>query len=59
MNKTNFTDIKTSKYNSDFIVDACEICESKEDLDVHHIIEQKHFKINKLNREKNSLINIF
>ena len=58
VNKTNFTDIKTSKYNSDFIVDACEICESKEDLDVHHIIEQKHFKINKLNREKNSLCNL-
>lgn len=28
---------KNSKYNSDLYVDQCEICGSKEDLDVHHI----------------------
>lgn len=33
---------KISKYNKDLYINECSICKSKEDLHVHHIIEQKN-----------------
>ena len=33
---------KTSHYNSDIILNHCEICESKENLETHHIKDQQY-----------------
>ena len=38
------TTLKTSKYNSNLIVDKCKICDSNNNLHTHHIIYQKYFK---------------
>jgi DNA mismatch repair protein MutS len=38
--------IRTSKYNSDIIMNCCEICKSTNKLESHHIVWQKDFKNN-------------
>lgn len=38
-----FEDIKTSKYNSEIILEKCQICNSKNTLETHHIVFQKDF----------------
>jgi 5-methylcytosine-specific restriction endonuclease McrA len=38
------TTLKTSKYNSNLIVDTCKVCGSNNTLHTHHIIYQKYFK---------------
>lgn len=41
-NQTNYFDNNTSRYNSKIIMDKCDICESKENLETHHIEFQKN-----------------
>ena len=48
--------LKKSKYNSKLFYDKCEICGSTNDLEVHHIIQQKFF--NKNDSEKNKMCNL-
>ena len=38
------TNVKTSRYNSNLIIDKCELCESKEKLETHHINFQQNSK---------------
>jgi DNA mismatch repair protein MutS len=40
---------KTSKYNSNVIVDCCQICNSRNKLETHHIVWKKDFDSNGLN----------
>lgn len=42
-----FEEIKSSKYNSEIIMENCEICKSKDNLETHHIVFQKDFIKNK------------
>jgi DNA mismatch repair protein MutS len=49
-------EIKTSKYNSNLILEKCEICHSKKNLETHHIVFQKDFDKNKINKNKYHLI---
>ena len=65
--RNNFIGIKKqkkSKYNSDVIIDKCNICGSTKNLEVDHIIEQKyadedgHFNNDKLNFHKNNKHNL-
>jgi DNA mismatch repair protein MutS len=44
--------IKESRYNSNVIIDHCEICKSCDKLEVHHIIEQQTFDNNKICKNK-------
>ena len=46
---------KTSKYNSDIYVNHCEICKCKGKLESHHIVWQKDFDSNNINKHKLSL----
>lgn len=39
-----FEEMKTSKYNSEIVLEKCQICENKNNLETHHIIFQKDFK---------------
>jgi DNA mismatch repair protein MutS len=43
---------KSSKYNSNIIVNCCEICKSKNKLETHHIVWQKDFDDNGFNNKK-------
>jgi len=43
---------KSSKYNSNIIVNCCEICKSKTKLETHHIVWQKDFDDNGFNNKK-------
>ncbi|ADO67520.1 putative DNA mismatch repair protein MutS [Cafeteria roenbergensis virus] len=38
-----FEEMKMSKYNSEIVLEKCQICESKQQLETHHIIFQKDF----------------
>jgi DNA mismatch repair protein MutS len=40
---TNIVSSKTSRYNNNVYVDICSYCNSKEKLEVHHIVQQKNF----------------
>jgi len=51
----NITKDKTSKYNSSVYLTCCEICKCKEKLETHHIIWQKEFDSNNINKNKISL----
>lgn len=52
-------DIKSSRYNKNLFLKECEICKSKKDLQSHHIMFQKEFKIeNKIPFNKNDLHNL-
>lgn len=46
---------KQSKYNSDVYLNCCEICKSKEKLESHHIVWQKDFDSDNINKKKFSL----
>jgi DNA mismatch repair protein MutS len=46
---------KTSKYNPDVYLNCCEICKSKEKLESHHIVWQKDFNSDNINKKKFSL----
>jgi len=46
---------KTSKYNSDVYLNSCEICKSKDKLESHHIVWQKDFDSENINKKKLSL----
>ena len=53
----------TSKYNKDVYLEKCEICESKNKLETHHIVWQKDFdnndiNINKFHLQKNDMSNL-
>ncbi len=48
----NISEDKTSKYNSNVIVSCCQICQSKSKLETHHIIWQKDFDENQINKSK-------
>lgn len=43
---------KVSKYNANVIIESCEICKSKNNLETHHIIWQKDFDENGINKNK-------
>lgn len=43
---------KTSKYNSNVIVNCCEVCKSKNKLETHHIVWQKDFDEEGFNNKK-------
>ena len=47
--------MKTSKYNSEIILEKCSICNSKENLETHHIVFQKDF-IDGKNKKKFHLV---
>ena len=51
----NITKDKTSKYNSDIYLHKCEICNSNEKLESHHIVWQKDFDSNNINNNKLTL----
>lgn len=44
--------IKSSRYNKDVYLEECNICKSKERLETHHIVWQKNFDKNKINKNK-------
>ena len=46
---------KPSKYNPDVYLNCCEICKSKEKLESHHIVWQKEFDSDNINKKKFSL----
>jgi DNA mismatch repair protein MutS len=48
----NDVDVKSSKYNSDVIVNCCEICKCKNKLETHHIVWQKDFDDDGFNNNK-------
>ena len=43
---------KTSKYNSNIYLNQCEICKSKNKLETHHIVWQKDFDKDNINKDK-------
>lgn len=43
---------KSSKYNSNVIINCCEICKSKNKLETHHIVWQKDFDEDGFNNKK-------
>jgi len=56
-------EIKSSKYNSQVIVNCCEVCKSKNNLETHHIVWQKDFNNNGFNNkqfylQKNNVSNL-
>jgi DNA mismatch repair protein MutS len=54
--------VKTSKYNTNVIMESCQICQEKEELDTHHINEQHKckdgFVIDKPHISKNAKNNL-
>lgn len=46
------TSIKQSKYNPKVFLSECLICKSKEKLETHHIVWQKEFDMNEINKNK-------
>jgi DNA mismatch repair protein MutS len=52
LNEYEMLNIKTSKYNSNNYVVECQICKNKNNLETHHIFEQKNFDNNIINKEK-------
>ena len=46
---------KSSKYNSDVYLNSCEICQNKDKLESHHIVWQKEFDSDNINKKKISL----
>jgi len=48
----NNTIIKQSKYNSENLLIECHICKGKNNLETHHIVFQKDFDENKINKNK-------
>ncbi len=48
----NIQEDKSSKYNSNVIVSCCEVCKSKNKLETHHIVWQKDFDDNLINKSK-------
>jgi DNA mismatch repair protein MutS len=56
-------EIKSSKYNSQVIVNCCEVCKSKNNLETHHIVWQKDFNNDGFNNkqfylQKNNVSNL-
>lgn len=52
MEYENISTDRTSKYNKDVIVSCCEVCKSKEKLETHHIVWQKDFDSDEINKSK-------
>lgn len=48
---TNIVNSKISRYNNNFYVNMCSICNSTEKLEVHHILQQKNFNNDGFNNE--------
>lgn len=48
----NNTNIKSSKYNKDFYLLKCELCKITSNLECHHIVFQKDFNENLINKDK-------
>jgi len=48
----NIVEDRSSKYNSNVIVSSCQICQSKSKLETHHIVWQKDFDQNQINKSK-------
>ena len=48
----NNTNIKSSKYNKDFYLLECELCKITSNLECHHIVFQKDFNENLINKDK-------
>jgi DNA mismatch repair protein MutS len=48
--------IKQSNYNKEVYLEECNICKSKEKLETHHIIWQKDFNENEINKNKFHII---
>lgn len=46
-----FEDIKTSLYNSEIVLEKCQICSCKDKLETHHIVFQKDFIDGKNNKK--------
>jgi len=49
-------ELKTSKYNSKLVMEKCELCDSKENLETHHIVFQKEFNKKLVNKKKFHLV---
>lgn len=49
-------ELKTSKYNSKLVMEKCELCESKDKLETHHIVFQKDFNKKLVNKNKFHLV---
>jgi DNA mismatch repair protein MutS len=52
LNEYDSINIKTSKYNSNIYMNQCEICKSKNKLETHHIVWQKDFDSENINKDK-------
>jgi len=52
LNEYNNETIKKSKYNSNIYMTECKICNTKNNLETHHIEFQKDFNLNKINVNK-------
>lgn len=50
--RTNLTSSKKSNYNNDMYVDECHVCNSNVKLETHHILMQKDFDKNGVNKTK-------
>lgn len=48
--------LKTSKYNSKLVLEKCELCDSKDTLETHHIVFQKEFNKKLVNKNKFHLV---
>lgn len=58
-----FEEMKTSKYNSEIVLEKCTICQSKNNLETHHIVFQKDFidgkhkkKLHLIKNDKSNLV---
>lgn len=58
-----FEEMKTSKYNSEIVLEKCSICNSKKNLETHHIVFQKDFidgkhkkKLHLIKNDKSNLV---
>lgn len=58
LNEYDNINIKSSSYNSEKFLIECEICKSKNKLEVHHIVFQKEFKNKELLIQKNNNSNL-
>ena len=60
LNEYNNMNLKKSKYNSKIYMEKCEVCNSTNNLETHHIIWQKDFNnnLNKFYLQKNNECNL-
>jgi len=52
-----FEEMKTSRYNSEIVLEKCQICGCKKNLETHHIVFQKDFIENKHKKKLHLLKN--